>query len=48
MVPDPSSDGIALLDPQSWNKYSYVRNRPTGFVDIGGAIGDGPEQNILN
>jgi RHS repeat-associated protein len=34
--PDPSSNGIAVADPQSWNLYSYVRNRPTRFVDIGG------------
>jgi len=36
MIPDPSSGGINPLDPQSWNKYSYVRNRPTGFVDVNG------------
>jgi RHS repeat-associated protein len=36
MIPDPSSGGIAPLDPQSWNKYSYVRNRPTRFVDPNG------------
>lgn len=34
MIPDPSSGGITPLDPQSWNKYSYVRNRPTRFMDI--------------
>jgi RHS repeat-associated protein len=36
MVPDLSGEDRALLDPQSWNMYSYVRNRPTRFVDIGG------------
>jgi RHS repeat-associated protein len=36
MIPDPSSGGITPLDPQSWNKYSYVRNRPTRFVDSNG------------
>ena len=36
MIPDPSSGRIAPLDPQSWNKYSYVRNRPTRFVDPNG------------
>jgi RHS repeat-associated protein len=36
MIPDPSSGGVTPFDPQSWNKYSYVRNRPTRFMDIGG------------
>jgi RHS repeat-associated protein len=36
MTPDPSPKGIAPADPQSWNLYSYVRNRPTRSVDIGG------------
>ena len=34
--PDPSANGVALQDPQSWNLYSYVRNRPTRFVDRNG------------
>jgi hypothetical protein len=25
-----------VVDPQSWNLYSYVRNRPMSSVDIGG------------
>jgi RHS repeat-associated protein len=36
MIPDPSPNGIAPGDPQSWNLYSYVRNRPTRSVDVGG------------
>jgi RHS repeat-associated protein len=36
MQPDPSPMGVATADPQSWNLYSYVRNRPTRFVDAGG------------
>jgi RHS repeat-associated protein len=36
MSPDPSPNGIALADPQSWNLYSYVRNRPTRSVDVRG------------
>jgi RHS repeat-associated protein len=36
MQPDPSPMGIAMADPQSWNLYSYVRNRPTRSVDVGG------------
>jgi len=36
MSPDPSPKGVAMGDPQSWNLYSYARNRPTRFVDVGG------------
>jgi hypothetical protein len=34
--PDPSPAGVTITDPQSWNLYSYVRNRPTHFVDENG------------
>src|SRR5438094_6302520 len=33
---DPSPMGIAMADSQPWNLYSYVRNRPTRSVDVGG------------
>jgi RHS repeat-associated protein len=36
MIPDSSSGGINPLDPQSWNRYSYVQNRPLSFVDGNG------------
>jgi hypothetical protein len=36
MTPDSSPMGIAMGDPQSWNLYSYVRNRPTRAVDVRG------------
>jgi len=36
MTPDSSPDRIAMRDPQSWNLYSYVRNRPTRSVEVGG------------
>jgi RHS repeat-associated protein len=36
MTPDSSPNGIALGDPQSWNLYSYARNRPTHSIDLGG------------
>jgi RHS repeat-associated protein len=36
MTPDPSPMGVAVGDPQSWNLYSYVRNRPLGSVDPNG------------
>jgi hypothetical protein len=34
--PDAPFADQHLADPQSWNLYTYVRNRPTGFVDITG------------
>ena len=34
--PDPSPAGISIQDPQSWNLYSYVRNRPLAMVDGNG------------
>ncbi len=37
MSPDPTPLGVALGDPQSWNLYSYARNRPTIAIDVGGA-----------
>ena len=36
VLPDPSPMGVALGDPQSWNLYAYVRNRPTRSVDKNG------------
>ena len=33
---DPSSSGITVGDPQSWNLYSYTRNRPLSNVDVNG------------
>ena len=36
MTPDPSADGVSVADPQSWNLYSYVRNRPLQFADMNG------------
>ena len=37
MSPDRTPYGIAPGDPQSWNLYSYARNRPTTAIDVGGA-----------
>ncbi|MGA9750927.1 MAG: RHS repeat-associated core domain-containing protein, partial [Acidobacteriota bacterium] len=31
-----------VYDPQSWNLYSYVEGRPTGFNDPTGHVGGGP------
>jgi RHS repeat-associated protein len=47
---DPIGAGASLFDPQSWNGYSYVNNRPLNYVDpdghvpiqvITGAVGGG-------
>ena len=34
---DPQSASARAADPQSWNRYTYVGNRPTVFVDPSGA-----------
>ncbi len=31
--PDPANFGADILNPQSWNGYSYVMNSPLSFVD---------------
>jgi len=36
MSPDPSNKGIRREDPQSWNRYSYVRNDPVNATDPDG------------
>jgi RHS repeat-associated protein len=37
-TPDPNSAGASLFDPQSWNAYSYMNNRPLAYVDPDGDI----------
>lgn len=41
--PDPYQGSMQLSDPQSFNRYSYVSNQPTNFVDPSGlfALGFG-------
>jgi RHS repeat-associated protein len=34
--PDPYNGSMNLGDPQSFNRYSYVQNQPTNFVDPSG------------
>ena len=34
--PDPANAGVDLTDPQSWNGYSYVSNRPLTDTDPSG------------
>lgn len=36
--PDPNGAGASLFDPQSWNAYSYVLNRPLTHIDEDGDI----------
>ena len=36
--PDPGGAGASLFNPQSWNGYSYVNNRPLTHVDPDGEI----------
>lgn len=34
--PDPYNGSMKLGDPQSFNRYSYVQNQPTNFIDPSG------------
>ncbi|MBK8148882.1 MAG: hypothetical protein IPK58_11900 [Acidobacteria bacterium] len=34
--PDPYNGSVSVGNPQSWNRYSYVENQPTNFVDPSG------------
>jgi len=37
MSVDPAGDFVAdFTDPQSWNRYSYVRNNPLAYIDPSG------------
>src|SRR5437867_2561793 len=36
MAVDPSSQSASIGDPQSWNRYSYVRNNPMLNLDPDG------------
>ncbi|MGH9948405.1 MAG: RHS repeat domain-containing protein, partial [Pyrinomonadaceae bacterium] len=42
--PDPYNGSIDIDDPQSFNRYSYVGNQPTNFVDPSGLDDDIPEE----
>ena len=50
---DPSIASVDLSDPQSWNRYSYVFNRPTALTDPDGrnpaalALVPGPQQPFV-
>lgn len=37
-TPDPGGAGASLFNPQSWNGYSYVNNRPLTHIDPDGEI----------
>ncbi|MBK8150041.1 MAG: hypothetical protein IPK58_18045 [Acidobacteria bacterium] len=36
--PDPYNGSASVGNPQSWNRYSYVENQPTNFVDPSGLV----------
>jgi len=36
--PDPYNGSMKIGDPQSFNRYSYVENQPTNFVDPSGLL----------
>ncbi|MCV5977641.1 hypothetical protein OFO29_35440, partial [Escherichia coli] len=39
--PDPWAGSYDLTDPQSFNRYAYVRNDPVNFVDPSGLMMEG-------
>jgi hypothetical protein len=47
MAVDPGRD-TKLEDPQSWNKYTYVRNNPLKFTDPDGKALDAQGQSIAD
>jgi RHS repeat-associated protein len=36
--PDPYNGSMSLANPQSFNRYSYVENEPTNFIDPSGLL----------
>ncbi|MEZ5308739.1 MAG: RHS repeat-associated core domain-containing protein [Pyrinomonadaceae bacterium] len=36
--PDPYNGSASVIEPDSWNRYSYVENEPTNFVDPTGLL----------
>ncbi|MFN0139554.1 MAG: RHS repeat domain-containing protein [Pyrinomonadaceae bacterium] len=47
--PDPYKGSCVVGEPQSWNRYSYVKNDPTNFIDPSGlcTVITGPNGPIL-
>lgn len=39
--PDPYKGSMSLGNPQSFNRYSYVENQPTNFIDPSGLLKEG-------
>ena len=48
--PDPYNGSASIGNGQSWNRYSYVENQPTNFVDPSGLnlAGPGTRYGMLN
>jgi len=44
MRPDPTDDEVDLMNPQSWNRYTYVLNNPVNFFDPFGKAGQDDEE----
>jgi RHS repeat-associated protein len=42
---DPAMISARPINPQSWNRYSYVMNRPTNLIDPTGAISEGANRS---
>jgi len=44
--PDPYNGSASIGDPQSFNRYSYVENQPTNFIDPSGLDGISETVNV--
>ena len=45
--PDPYNGSMSISNPQSFNRYSYVENQPTNFVDPSGLLMAIPYKNTF-
>ncbi len=45
LTPDPYNGSLDLSDPQSFNRYAYLSNRPLAAVDQYGLCGDGNDSD---
>jgi RHS repeat-associated protein len=48
LATDPSRVGVALQNPQSWNRYAYAQNNPVRYVDTNGRWPTATHAAIIN
>jgi RHS repeat-associated protein len=47
LIPDPAND-VNPRNPQSWNRYAYVRNNPMNLVDPSGMIAEDKASTVIS